>query len=356
MDIPMLRRRLGRALGRDRRWLSERIAREATPPPRPAAQVVMYAMSRADLGGNGKVSPAMYYPFFGQVLRRRNVALRLAFSAKELRRMYGDGIPTVVVCLYKEDAEDHDTPAHADAVAPADLVFNPTDIGRIIGDKHATHAHLAAAGIPMPKLATDATGPILSNAATGSGGAVQIVDGDGELDPSRYNAAFVDTRVPFEGETYYTTLRMLSVGRHVVSVYPRARPVHEGPNVRNKVTPRDPRLLDHLIETQIEPSWERLERLAAELAGVCGASFLGSDLLVEAGTGALHVCEPNFKLNDQHFHNRFADLAPRMRRPCVALSAKATAEASALAFLACCADHGQAWAEADAPRPDALAH
>ena len=44
------------------------------------------------------------------------------------------------------------------------------------------------------------------------GAEVELVADPAALDPDRYNTTFIDTRRSFEGTSYHTCIRILSVG------------------------------------------------------------------------------------------------------------------------------------------------
>ena len=74
---------------------------------------------------------------------------------------------------------------------------------------------------------------------------------------------------------------------------------------RNRDTPRDPELLRYLRAELASADLERLLSFAARVGRTLGPGFYAHDVLVEAGSGELYLCETEFKFYPRPFMRRF---------------------------------------------------
>ena len=74
---------------------------------------------------------------------------------------------------------------------------------------------------------------------------------------------------------------------------------------RNRDTPRDPELLRYLRAELASADLERLLSFATRVGRTLGPGFYAHDLLVEAGSGELDLCETEFKFYPRPFMRRF---------------------------------------------------
>jgi hypothetical protein len=165
--------------------------------------------------------------------------------------------------------------------------------------------------LAMPSLAPE--GRVFSNLRQDSAGAVTVLDRLDQADADRYNTSFVDTRVTHAGRTYYTCVRLLCVGPHVVHGYVRARDVAEGSaSVHNADTPLDPALLGILHESQVDARMAEHADVAARVAAALGPGFYAHDIVVPNDGGAVQLCETGFKFNDGSYPARLAPVAAEL--------------------------------------------
>jgi len=270
-------------------------------------RMVVTGLGPRRFGAQGKVQPHLFFPIFCEALRTEGISTRFVTSAQELARAVVGNC--AVVHVFQEVSVRIDFKAILDAQRKATLVFNHPQMGPVIARKDDTHRFLTRHGIPMPAMnAID--GPIFSNHVQSCAAPVAVVDDASQLDRSRYNTRFVDTRVAFEGREYYTTVRLLCVGREILHAYVRARDVVEQiPSVHAKDSPLNPALLEHLQAGLVTARMAELKELARALADALGPGFYSHDLLIERSTDLIYVCETGFKFNDWSYTDRISPIA-----------------------------------------------
>lgn len=154
-----------------------------------------------------------------------------------------------------------------------------------------------------------AQGEVFSNHNNSSGAEVFVVEKDRALDADRYNASFIDTRVNYAGEDYYTTVRLMCIGEVITHAFVRARPVSEGnPRVHGKDTPVKRDLLRGLHHILIERNQKGLERLAKDVVSAIGPGFYAHDVLIDARTHQIFLAETGFKLDNLVFYKHMAEI------------------------------------------------
>lgn len=285
--------------GRSLIW--NRWVREAQPRA-PDFSVVFTALTRDGLAANGKVSAFEYLPPFCDHLRRAGVATTFVSSLRELKRALRQSSETVLVHIYGEDHEQIVSDRLTALDARAALVFNPSRLGPLLADKQASQDAFAGGGIPVPPV-IGADGPGFVRARMGTheptiAGALAA----GTATEDYIKTAFVDTRVPFRERSYYTTVRLHCLDDEILHAYPRARDAAEGdPSVHAADTPRDPDLIEHLHQMLVVPNGDRFRDIARAMFGVLGHGFFAHDLLIDATSGDIFVCESGLKFDDPAF-------------------------------------------------------
>lgn len=310
---------------------------EANPDPE-RARVVFTAFNQGMLGGPGKMQPACFLPPFCAVLASRGIASHFVSSPQDLAVRTGPH--TVVVHIYREVGCDIAEPGIV-AAQKDSIVFNAPLVGRMIADKKAAHRAFSEAGLPMPPLARGDERYIFSNAVQDSGAATRLLKAGQELNPERYNTAFIDTRVAYEGKSYFTTVRLMCVGPHILHAYVRAGEVSAegGPSVHAIDTPLEPDLIEFLQRTLVLPRREELKTLAARIADLLGPGFYSHDLLIERDSGAIFISESGFKFHDWSYGNRIRPIAHALPSHRAILTPE-YARRAALLFLAVCRENG----------------
>lgn len=276
------------------------ISWELRPAPRaPKGTVVFAGLTEQKLHVCGKMRPARFLPAICNALRFEGYDTFFACSEAELASLQGSPKPFVVVMLYAEDNVILDCPSLLELLKGADVVFNHPLVGSVIRSKRRTNELLSAVGVPMPELKAVADKPVFSNADASSNAKIKVIEVGAQLDHERYNTELIDTRQRLNGKEYYTSVRLMCVGPHITHAFIRARDVGEGnPSVHSKNTPRDAALIQSLARRLIEPNEARFVELAQRAYGALGPGFYAHDILIEAESDRVLVCETGFKFND----------------------------------------------------------
>jgi hypothetical protein len=283
----------------------------AWPPaaslPRPAREVarVVFCKPRGSAWhGIGKMTPPFFLPPFCTELARHGVGTVFVTDAAGLRAAVTRNC--AVIFVFNEEQHDPARVAALEQLLQPDvaaacagaLVFCAPGQGRLLGDKRATAAHLAAHGVPVPPELTRADETVFSRALSGSSQPYAILPPGSPLDPARYNTRLIDTRFTHDGREWFGALRLMCVGRRVIHVSARARDAAEGnASVHATDMPNDPALIGAATDAMVTGSEAGLEALAARLADALGPGFFHHDIIRERGSGRYFVCEVGYKFN-----------------------------------------------------------
>ena len=270
--------------------------------------IALVGTSKSGLCGFGKASPACYFPKLRYALAKYGVSLVAYRNPDDALGHIGNHDParTAFILVYNEDFQRDDFQHFADLTSHAEFRFyNAPSVGAIIGDKRATNAVFAEAGISVPPMvsATEvAAGKVFSNAPMGTHAATAIIDVGRPLDADRYNTCFIDTAHDYRGKSYYAALRTLAVTGTMISAYVRLRPTGEAEAAVHACdTPKDPDLIAHFHELLVETNRPQLIKICEQIGDVLGPGFYAHDILPSRETGELYVCETGFKFDDRYY-------------------------------------------------------
>lgn len=273
-----------------------------TAPTTQTGQVIFCGFSSGGFDGQGKVDARRFFPAFCKTLHRAGIATYFAHTPQQMLRQLTDD--TSLIHIYREiDPTQIDRSQKAmQQVAQAHtrhrgLVYNAPALGRLIARKDLTNIHLTKAGIAVPQMITssDTDAPVFANDLAGTGAQVAI-----GYDPDRYNTEFIDTRVPYKGKRYYTTIRLMAVGCEMVRAWVRARDATDGsPSVHARDTPVDAGLYEHLHATLVTPRQDMLRAFARKLGAALGGGFFAHDLLIEQPSERIMICESGYKFDSK---------------------------------------------------------
>ncbi len=321
---------LGRSLNQDR-W------GEVAQPRNAPAQCLISVLRETGTENTGKVSKYSYFAPFVDVLRREGMRTHFCHSHLELELHLRRGIPTVLINLFGED----DCQIHSERMQRIEdrcaVVYNSAESGRILADKVLSEEVLRAHGVLMPP--NEAQGrEVFVRKRLGSGAPTRRADGaQGQPAEDEVARAFIDTRVDYAGEAYYTSVRVMCCGDAVLHPFPRARPVSdEDPNVKTKNTPLDPDLIEFMHRTLVAPYTEQFATIARQAHEALGHGFCSHDLMIERDTGLIYMCESGFKFDDRRHSSRMKPIEAQVPSQAPIVSTEAYAVRSAYTVLAQC--------------------
>lgn len=281
-------------------------------PQDPKATIIFSGLSRNKFRRGGKVTALEFLPTFCNILRQNGYQTKYTSSIRGLSREIQSAGCSVVVMIYREVGFVPDQPGLNELLDKADIVLHHPEIGNIIGHKTTANIFLSQRGVPMPQLQTGdtATEAVFSNHNNSSGAEVFLIPKNSPLDKQRYNSRLVDTRVNYAGKDYYTTVRLMCIGKEITHAFVRARPVSDGnPSVHTKDTPIDLDLLLNLQTLLVEANKANLKILAETIATAIGPGFYSHDVLIDCQTKELYLAETGFKFDNANYLNRISNIA-----------------------------------------------
>jgi len=190
------------------------------------------------------------------------------------------------------------------------IVCNKISTAHLLSNKVNTLKRYTENGIVTPQECNwSKCRKCLSFSPTGSNEEVKILDRYSYLDAKNHNVDLIDTRHEWNGKTYHTSLRLLSVCGEVIDIWLRLRTGKEFPIVHSKNTPLDSKVLNFLHQEIIECNKDKLENISKSLSNILGLGFFAHDLLVDTNN-KFYVCESGFKFDDETYRKH---LSPIMR-------------------------------------------
>lgn len=301
-------------------------------------------MGAHGLNTRGKVQANLFFPPFCRLLGQCGIATSCVTDTKGLRQELeiSEGVPVVLINLMNEIYDDLDEYNIPDDVwKKANAIFNSHRTAVVIQDKRKANETLSGQGITMPSLKIDEGKKIFSNARIGSGENVFVLEKIQEVDEGRYNAEFIDTRVPFGNAVFFTCVRLVCIGTRTLQIYVRARDVEEdNPSVHSKDTPKNPELLEHLYSHLVAPRVEELHALGDRVGRVLGPGFYAHDVLVDNESGHLFMCETGFKFYDHTYCDWMKNVLRDRNFQGTILDQETYAGYAGSVFLAYCAEMG----------------
>ena len=285
-----------------------------------------------------KVDPLGFFPPFCRVLARYGIGSKFVHDIKGIEQAaQQSNHKSILINLVDEDKPDiskYDFPG--DLSKEFRAVFNSYSVARIVSDKMRTNDYLSTHGIAMPRC-NSAGADIFSLPKTGYGHTAAVVDDIESADADKYNTEFIDTRVQFQGKHYYTSLRLMCIGPAVLKILVQARDCDErNPAARNRNTPQDPSLLRHLNAVQVAANLDKLHSLAEDIWRVLGPGFYAHDVLVEAKSGRVLLCESEYKFYPEPFMKKFRGLMDNEDRLVSTCEQASYARIAASVFLEYC--------------------
>ncbi len=272
----------------------------------------MLAFGARGLKSRGKVKARRFFPPFCRVLGQCEIASAYIgdFASLERELCLADGRPVVLINLVNEDRDDLEPyKIPSDLLQNVTAIFNSHRNAGIIRDKREANLFFSEHNISMPGHNLDESTNIFSNARFGTNAGAFIVNNLQKLDKERYNTQFIDTTVEFKDSAYFTCIRLVCIGTHLLKIYIRARDVSENnPSVHNKDTPKNRELLDYLYEKLVAPRVEVLHAFCYRIGHVLGPGFYAHDVLIANKTGQLFLCETGFKFYDNTYEERMIDV------------------------------------------------
>ncbi len=321
-------------------WLANSLIR-FNQPRNPKANVLIADFSRypPPLRNRNKVRVDLFFPHFCQQLGRNGFASVFVHDPESLqRKLRTDGMPNILINLLGEGADNriYALPPHLEN--SISLIFNSRRLGDIVGCRKTTNTLLAEHGVSVPRRNPLTSGKRkIFSLGGGYPNSATIADSYQELESGRYNVEFIDTRMAFQGKTYVTSLRIMCIGSRVIKFIIRARDCKEGrPEARDRNTPRDPNLIDHLYQKMVVSSQDRLLAMVEDIESVYGPGFYAHDIVLDKNTGNPYLCETELKFFPDTYMRVFQGLLDDKNPMYSTMSYRSYAKRAAAEFMDYC--------------------
>ena len=264
------------------------------------AKVILLVMGPRARPHSGKISnPKRFFSSFCKVLAQCGISSTFVHGLNNLERSItnNDGVPIILINMIHELYDNSESYRIPQLMFPnISAVFNSHKAAKLVRDKEEMNNVFSRNGIPMPALAPRLGQKIFSNTRTGTHDPVFIYESMDVADKNRYNTEYIDTRVDFQGRSYFTSVRLNCIGSRILQINVRASDEAEGTaSVTGTDTPLDRDLLHHLHNSLVVPYLEEYSMLAKSLEAVLGPGFFAHDTLVHRDTGKLYLSEAGFK-------------------------------------------------------------
>lgn len=266
--------------------------------PKAAKGTILFAAIGPDkfkLRGKGPMSE--YLPVLCSALRQIGYRTQMTAVPRIAKRVASDQRTVAVVNLLHEENDREIDPRYDALVLGASnlVVFNSIPTCRIIADKARTNELFATKGIRTPRT-SGYGGKSFSIPKSGSGSEVEVSDSHGSTHADRFVSEFIDTRLSYNGNEYYTMVRLMSVGKRIVAAFPAARSVSDGNySVHGYDTPLERGLIGYLKKTLIDDIIDRHNLISQQIGEVLGPGFYHHDLIVERETRDVYLAETGLK-------------------------------------------------------------
>ena len=262
MGVGELRRMLTR---RERKIRRENRRIKKHNPEESKAKIVIAAVGSRGVSTRGKVRTHLFFPPFCRCLAQCGIGSVYVGDIKSLKReiLSFEGGNSIIINLVNETFDDVSEYEYSeDILTKSSAVFNSGEASRIIRDKQQANIYLSEHGISMPSLNIGETSRIFSNARFGSKEEVFLIEDFVKIDESRYNTEFIDTTVEYGDKLYFTSIRLMCIGPHLLQIYVRARDTEENsPSVHSTDTPTNPELLEYLHKQLVSPNLKKFRHL-----------------------------------------------------------------------------------------------
>lgn len=280
---------------------------------RNANRVILLSLKRDSRPTFGKVSdPIRYFSSFCRVLAQCGISSVFVHGRKNLERelLESNDKSTIVINLIHEESDELDRWDTEEVLSgKTKAIFNSLQTARIIRNKRETNLLLTQNRIPMPSLDPVPGEKVFSNTNIGTHDPVFVYDSAHLADQSRYNTQYIDTRVDFKENSYYSSIRLNCIGSHIVQINVRASSEAGGnPSVTGTDTPLDDELVEFIHNDRIAPRLPDFLLLAEKIESVLGPGFYTHDTLIERDTGKIYLSETGFKFMSAPYANHMSDV------------------------------------------------
>lgn len=268
-----------------------------------AEAAVLVARGKHGLGGKGKLRHRRMLPLLKQEFALHGIELKTAVNLFEARAAIESGAQ-IVINVFNELHEldeiliqDEDLPSH--------IAINPLRLREILNNKTVLSERFQKNSIPVPsdsKVAID----WFQIYATGTSVPPKLLADGEKPEYGHHVTKYIETSRPFKGKVYRTYVRLFAVGEHLIAANVGIRPWSENDlSVHLIDTPLDVELISHFQTLLVDRNIDRFISLAKKLGACLGPGIFTHDIVIEAETQEIFVCETGIKFDIGAVENHF---------------------------------------------------
>jgi hypothetical protein len=196
--------------------------------------------------------------------------------------------------------------------SPPPKQWNSFATAHMLQSHRTCHAIYTACGLLCPKLLQtgDRCGGgiiVLKDRGAGQNVASCLEPRPGPLQVAQEDCAFqfIDSAFTFEATTYYSSVRILSVGAEPLAAIVRVRNSSEGVSVHLKdmrtASRKDKAAVDFVYTTFVKPHSQYIRHFCQAFSKHVGLGFFSHDFVPCAHTNKLYACESGIKFSTAAF-------------------------------------------------------
>ena len=311
-------------------------------PNKSRTVIVLISLNKEAKPTGGKVSdPLRFFRGFCCVTTKCGIPSIFVHGKSNLTRllevMFDKDV--ILINLVHEDFDDlNNWKIPEDMLSGITAIFNQTNVATLIRDKLETNLEFTRNNIAMPRL-NPKKGKIFSNTITGTKEAVAVYRPGENMDPRRYNTEFIDTALHYNGNRYYTSIRLMCIGSRICQIYVRISE-DTNPSVHSMDTPLDRDLLEFAYQELVPHNYYKFQRIVKGIESIIGPGFYAHDLLIESQSGDVYLSETGLKFDDDTYlrHTRDINLSSHLMSR--HLDIETYAAYAATIFVSYCSEKG----------------
>ena len=316
-------------------WIANKIIGRYQPK-NPRQKVIIADLYSNPLRNRKVVDAAKFFPSFCRVLGKNEIGSVFVYDIDSMERNTQDSVDKhILINLISERKINPAYNIPSSILKKFNLVFNSYSLAETIRNKKVTNEFLSSCGVPVPRAQSSGTRIFsMEKIERGRHDTAIVVDASDKISVDRYNTEFIDTRVQFENNSYYTCVRIMCIGSRVVKFVVQARSCREQcVEVRDVNTPLDLPLIRYLHVKLVKNNLGKLLSLAEKAGSAYGAGFYAHDVVIDKDSGDPYICETELKFFPDAYTRKFRGLLDNENALFNTVSWKEYAKTSAIHFL-----------------------
>ena len=280
------------------------------------------------------VDAVKFFPSFCRVLGKKEIGSVFVYDIDSMERNLQDSRDkNILINLISERKINSVYNIPSDVLKKFNLVFNSYSLAEIVRNKKVANEYLSSCGVPVPNAPCSGMKVFSMEKAGGHDTAI-VLDTSDKISEDRYNTKFIDTRVQFKNNIYFTCVRIMCIGSRAVKFVVQARNCREhSVEVRDVNTPLDLPLIRYLHSKLVKNNLGKLLSLAEKAGAAYGAGFYAHDVVIDNDSCDPYICETELKFFPDAYTRKFRSLLDNENALFNTVSWKEYAKVSAIHFI-----------------------